>query len=539
MPAPGQGAAEAGSRRARPGTGQEPAEGTVNARGAKRDSSTKPGPAMNGTLSDACGVLRRDAARRSPRPPAGLRARHDHRHPRIPRRLPPGPARPVRRPPRHRPPARPRQRCWSRRRACPRRPWRTERSGVAALRPALRDLRGPLDRPALALGALWLGIVTYALIDIDTGTALYQPLTIIDLVKHAALTRAIVEHGLPPMDPFVARPEPASYYYFFYTLTALVDLGRRPLRRRAHRLRGAGRLDRDRAPRPAGPAAGRHGARAGTPSRGRVRAGRCSCSCRRAVSTSCWSSRTGPERGFWIPIPEWLNEQVVNWPTSLVWVPHHVAAALAGWLGLLVLAERRRPGATASAGRRPPRSPRRVSPSLPARASRSGSASGWRPQRPGSGSRCSGSSAAGALWPGSRRPDLLGTVLAAPYLLGLLANRAGYGRHDPVSRSGAFGPLEGRSTTSPASSLLRMLLLPVNYYFALGVFAAGALLFWRRRPAPGGPCPRGRPAPDALRGRVSLLLGAFLRSAILNNDLGCPRRSPGAGLGPGLDRRRP
>ncbi|MCZ2935952.1 hypothetical protein NYY85_18970, partial [Acinetobacter baumannii] len=70
----------------------------------------------------------------------------------------------------------------------------------------------------LALMLLWLGIVTCALIDIDTGTGLYQPVTVIDLVKHASLTRTIVEAGLPPLDPFFARPERAGYYYFFYTL---------------------------------------------------------------------------------------------------------------------------------------------------------------------------------------------------------------------------------------------------------------------------------------------------------------------------------
>ncbi|MGH1590866.1 hypothetical protein ACRBEV_23995 [Methylobacterium phyllosphaerae] len=95
--------------------------------------------------------------------------------------------------------------------------------GIAGLPSALRSLRGPVDRAALGLAALWLGLVAYALIDIDTGTALYQPVTVIDLVKHAALSGAIVAHGLPPVDPFFARPERAGYYYYFYTLTALVD----------------------------------------------------------------------------------------------------------------------------------------------------------------------------------------------------------------------------------------------------------------------------------------------------------------------------
>lgn len=168
-------------------------------------------------------------------------------------------------------------------------------AGLVALRPALRDLRDSRDRAALALALLWLGVVAYALIDVDTGTALYRPVTVIDLVKHAALTRAIVEHGLPPVDPFFARPERAGYYYGFYTLTALVDWagGRLVDGRTAFaglafwtglallglldRLLAATGLVADAAPGSC--------------------AARCSCCCRPEASTSCWSSRTGPPPG--------------------------------------------------------------------------------------------------------------------------------------------------------------------------------------------------------------------------------------------------
>ena len=112
---------------------------------------------------------------------------------------------------------------------------------------------------------------------------------------------------------------------------------------------------------------------------------------------------------------------------------------------------------------------------------------------------------------------LLGTVLAAPYLLGLLSSRAGSG---PAIRLAVrpFGPLEGIAD-EPVQSVLRTLLLPVNYAFALGAIAAGALLFWRLVPR--------REAHAREAGRLltlcavaSLLIGAFLRSAILYNDLG-------------------
>jgi len=375
--------------------------------------------------------------------------------------------------------------------------------GLTALRPALRDLRGPLDRPALALGALWLGIVTYALIDLDTGTALRQPLTVIDLVKHAALTRAIAAHGLPPVDPFFARPERAGYYYYFYTLTALVDWagGRLVDGRTAFaglaawtgiallglldRLLAATGLARDVSPR----------------------------LLRRAVLVLVPAGGLDillvlldrAASGFWIPIPEWLNEQVVNWPTSLVWVPHHVAGALAGWLGLLVLAER--------ADR--PRPDRRadivgiVTAAL-AFAACAG-LSVW---------VCLGTAAAAGIWLAllgfERRwhdaarlgaAGLLSAVLAAPYLLGILANRTDTGGtiRFAIRR---FGPLE-QIDDGPGLDLLRLILLPMNYYVALGVFAGGALLFWKVVPR--------REAHASEAGR---LLGGFVRSAILYNDLG-------------------
>ncbi|MCJ2090300.1 hypothetical protein MKK88_30580 [Methylobacterium sp. E-005] len=385
--------------------------------------------------------------------------------------------------------------------------------GLAALRPALRDLRGPLDRPALALGALWLGIVTYALIDIDTGAALHQPLTVIDLVKHAALTRAIVEHGLPPVDPFFARPERAGYYYYFYTLTALVDWagGRLVDGRTAFaglaawtgiallglldRLLAATGLVRDVPPRLLRrvmlvllPAGGLD-----------------------ILLVLLYRATTG----LWLPIPEWLNEQNVNWPASLVWVPHHVAAAMAGWLGLLVLAE--------LADRTQPDRRAELAGILTAGTAFAACVglSIW---------VCLGMVVAAALWLAllgferrGRDAARLGTaglislVLGAPYLLSVVANRSDTG--SPIQFGiRRFGPLE-RLYDEPMLSLLEVVLLPVNYYVALGIFAGGALLFWRVVPR--------REAHAREAGRlltlgtaVSLLLGGFLRSAIINNDLG-------------------
>ncbi|SDN95715.1 hypothetical protein SAMN05216360_11310 [Methylobacterium phyllostachyos] len=385
--------------------------------------------------------------------------------------------------------------------------------GLAALRPTIRDLPRPVDWPAVALAALWLAIVTYALIDIDTGAALHQPLTVIDLVKHGALTRAIVAHGLPPVDPFFARPERAGYYYYFYTLTALVDWtgGRLVDGRTAFAglafwtgIALLGLLDRLLAA---------TGLVREVPTR----------LLRRTVLVLLPAGGLDillvllyrATSGFWLPIPEWLNEQHINWAASLVWVPHHVAAALAGWLGLLVLAEladRNRPGRRAEAAG--------ILTAGTAFAACAG-LSVW---------VCLGTAAGAGLWLAllgfERRwraaarlgaAGIVSLVLAAPYLLSVVANRSDTGSSIRFAIR-RFGPLE-RLFDEPTLGLLEFVLLPVNYYVSLGVFAGGALLFWRIVPR------REAHAREAGRllticAAVSLLLGGFVSSAILNNDLG-------------------
>jgi hypothetical protein len=386
--------------------------------------------------------------------------------------------------------------------------------GLAGLAPAVRAFRSRIDFAAaagpLALMLLWLGIVAYALIDIDTGTGLYQPVTVIDLVKHASLTRTIVEAGLPPLDPFFARPERAGYYYFFYTLCALVDWAGGALVDGRTAFAGMafwtgigllGLLDRLLAATGLARETARRRVRLATllllPAGG---------------LDILLVVRNRVETGLWIPMPEWLNEQVLNWPGSLVWVPHHVAGAIAGWLGLLALAEaadgqRRAPGAT-------------VIVAGTAFAACAG-LSVW---------VCLGTVAAAGTWLAllaiERRwreagrlvaSGLVAALLAAPYLSGLLASRSEAGQAI-VFAVRSFGPIEGMAD-SWVLTLLRLILLPLNYYLAFGVFAAGAFLFWRMVPR--------REAHAREAGRLltivtvtSLLIGGFLRSAILYNDLG-------------------
>ena len=68
------------------------------------------------------------------------------------------------------------------------------------------------------------GAAGLRLIDLDTGARLYPSLLMLDVVKHAATVRALVETGFaPPLDPFFMREAPAGYYYFYYVLSALAE----------------------------------------------------------------------------------------------------------------------------------------------------------------------------------------------------------------------------------------------------------------------------------------------------------------------------
>lgn len=76
---------------------------------------------------------------------------------------------------------------------------------------------------AWAVAALWWGIVAYGLADFGDASGVNQPLTVLDTVKHAAVIASISAHGLPLVDPFFARDTAAGYYHYFYIGPALID----------------------------------------------------------------------------------------------------------------------------------------------------------------------------------------------------------------------------------------------------------------------------------------------------------------------------
>ncbi len=375
-------------------------------------------------------------------------------------------------------------------------------------RPTLR-----IGRASGLLVALWFGLVLYGFADFDLGGELRQSLLVLDMVKHAATTRGIAETGAPPIDPFFAREGRAGYYYFFYTLCALT-----------HRLGGglvdaraafAGLvfwtgfglvaligllLERSGLVRDAAPAS----------------VARCVLLLLPAGGLDVVPvAKSGVTTGVWVPIPEWWNEQVVWWTPSLLWVPHHVSGLLAAWLGFLVLTD-------LMEGARPTRRAEFVGALVAAAAFAS----------------CLGLSVwvalgavatAGAwtMWLALRRrwraaalllgAGVLSLAFAAPHISDLLANRAETTASIALTIR-RFGPLEG-ALEGPLLLVLRLVLLPLNLFTEFGVFASGAILFWRQR-APAEAHGREAARLLTLAAASGLVLGCFLRATVINNDLG-------------------
>jgi hypothetical protein len=375
--------------------------------------------------------------------------------------------------------------------------------------------RLPLSLPAgmtlrgLGLAATLLAVVS---VDIVWDGRLYPSLLAIDTVKHAAFTRAIADTGVtPPPDPFFLRQTAASYYYFYYVLAALVErLGFGLCDQRAayagllfwtgvatvafanflyDRAGFARRTDRHRLPlllllmfvggmQLVFVAAFR-------------------------LKGETWREQSG-----------WLADMVSSWTTTTLWVPHHLAAFLAAWFALLVIAARphertarTQAAATVTAGF--------------AFASCIG-LSVW---------VAIGAAAVAAVWLAllaiERRwalvmplaaSGLVATVAIAPQLLDLAANRD-FSAFPIALRVRMYPIGEALATATGTGELARLLLLPAHYFIEAALLVVGSVLFWQRRQLA-----------DVHRNEVARLLtisavttlglGSVLASSIANNDFG-------------------
>jgi hypothetical protein len=364
--------------------------------------------------------------------------------------------------------------------------------------PAARKI-GPPPLAALCGLLACAVVVAFALTDFRWGGKLYHATFAIDMVKHAATVNAIVSWGLPLTDPFVSRAEPAGYYYFFYTvaaapvrltlgtLDARAAVGALAVLNGAALLALAGLLLRKSVP--------------GLPAAGRLPVLIALLLCGNLDIIP--NIIMGLSSHLWPIELEWWNEQVLPWVFSLLWVPHHVLALIAGVFGLLLICER--PGAMGA-----------VVAGI-AFASCVG-ASVWVGL---------GVALAALLWLASlllRAHHRLALVLAGagclaglllvPLVVDVLQGRPGEG----IPIGFAVRPFPALPVASGLThDLISLLFLPLNYFIGFGIFAVGAVMFWRD--------PSFAKKTEVTRillfaAAAGLLLGTFTRSTVVNNDLG-------------------
>ncbi|QGM46313.1 hypothetical protein [Methylocystis heyeri] len=390
---------------------------------------------------------------------------------------------------------------------------------IAAGLPQLARSGCPLPKTRRALwlagGAAWVVVALSFVVDCPDGASgVAHSITALDYVKHSETTWAIAQTGAPPVNPtYYSEEGRAAYYYFFYTLTAAVAalsgwfFGAEP----------------------------RHAAYAAAAvagfallalmnllwSRARLdeAAGASSEAPRPGLLIAALLLTSGPDilfvlakgvfTGQWPYIPESWSQRVTSWFDSALWVPHHVCALGVAFIGLLALA------GSAPADRR------RVFFAGLAFASMAGmsvyvamaaalTAFFW---------LC-------ALALSRRYLDALrlvaaggiSAILATPWLLTIV------GRVSPDHKTAiAFGirnaDMVDISTGAPALDVVVRLWAMMAIYCAnFGIFIVGAYLFWKKAGRKGL---QGDAALLLVCGAAaSFLLGSFLQSVILDNDLG-------------------
>jgi len=193
-------------------------------------------------------------------------------------------------------------------------------------------------RWVLGIAAGWLVVGALSLIDIQLGNRLYFPFSTYDHQTRAAFTAALTRDGVPPHNPFffAGQPAPLRYHYFWLILCSLVN-----------RLCGT-------------VVSARVSLIAGTLWCGLGLLGVIALYLRffwgkakrpdRAAHIDCSMSAAGdwaghcPNPGVGLPVGtqnvptiEAWNEPVRAWISTLLWVPHDLAAVIAGLTGFLLV----------------------------------------------------------------------------------------------------------------------------------------------------------------------------------------------------------
>ncbi|WP_176591604.1 hypothetical protein [Sphingobium sp. EM0848] len=359
--------------------------------------------------------------------------------------------------------------------------------------------------PFLLLALLWWLICAWSIIDVDIDHRLYQSLIVLDMVKHATVVEQIVREGIPFSDPFFARDGMAGYYHYFYVWPAAIKwLGGEAINARMAfsgtvYWTGFGvialvwRIAAD--------------AAFIRPGRDRRLLLIAILLCFVAGADLLFMAlrymvihRIEPELDSW-------NTEIRMLGTSVLWVPHHVSAMIAAWVGMLLVTR-------ADTVR--------------------GQARLWLGMAAGAAfATMFGESVWIALtiapmlvvWTLVRLPrrdfilPLAGSValiLSLPQLHDILHGRAP--EAFPVAFGVRFFTVIFAGDTWQ-QQLWCLILLPLNYGMEFGICAIGTYLYWRtrRRPSDQGLAVRQLLLWSTI---TSLLIASFVKSVIINNDLG-------------------
>jgi hypothetical protein len=371
-----------------------------------------------------------------------------------------------------------------------------------------RDFIPRCGRVAAGGLVLWFLYLGALYVDIDVGGRLYQSITVLDLVKHAAVVREIGLHGVPLHDPFFARAEAAGYYHYFYDGAAILDvsLGRLADARMAF----------------VGAAFAVGVAVASLLRALVVELGWQRSSDRRLTALVILACAIGgldllgiaarwAATGLLEANAEWWDDEISFVPVAASWVPHHLAGVVGSFVALLALAK-------ATQADTPSLRVLLAAFAGVAMASVFGLTI-W----VALGAAVVLAAALRFLprdlwmkWIASVTiAGVVALVLSAPQLADLIQGRAGQGA--PIwlwiREPGRIGEVLGH----PPSPLLSLALTPPALLLEFGAFALGAWLFSRR----------GDWANSSLPARLlvaafaaGLLMNLLLRSTIINNDFG-------------------
>ncbi len=189
----------------------------------------------------------------------------------------------------------------------------------------------------LAIAAGWLVAGTLTLVDLQFGDRLYFPVSDYDHSTRAAFTSALARYGIPPHNPFffAGQPAPLRYHYFWLIPSALVHLLGGPmvsarvsliagalwcglgmfgiiaLYLRFFQSKGGDQIER-----------------------------RTLIAVSLLIVTGLDILPTvliGLFRHAPQPCIEWWNEHIAAWITTVLWVPHDLAALIAGLTGFLLV----------------------------------------------------------------------------------------------------------------------------------------------------------------------------------------------------------